>query len=188
MRLAFLAFHARDFRVNILTERWPSGLRRTPAKRVYPKRVPRVQIPLSPPLSDRAPVAQLDRAPDYGSGGWGFKSLRARHFLSDSYHSTIGRMKFPYVRQLNTVPLRFRLGCLISVNVLIMSCATTSTTIPSRRQAEEPQGFFASLKDQITERECNVGRFICPYGLGPAGEPCTCTDPSGIVLNGRTVK
>ena len=26
-----------------------------------------------------APVAQLDRAPDYGSGGWGFKSLRARH-------------------------------------------------------------------------------------------------------------
>lgn len=32
-------------------ERWPSGLRRTPAKRVYLKRVPRVQIPLSPPFS-----------------------------------------------------------------------------------------------------------------------------------------
>jgi pimeloyl-ACP methyl ester carboxylesterase len=31
-------------------ERWPSGLRRTPAKRVYPKRVPRVQIPPSPPF------------------------------------------------------------------------------------------------------------------------------------------
>src|SRR5207344_864839 len=77
-QVAFLALHAREFTVNILTERWPSGLRRTPAKRVYPKRVPRVQIPLSPPLSDRAPVAQLDRAPDYGSGGWGFKSLRAR--------------------------------------------------------------------------------------------------------------
>ena len=27
-----------------------------------------------------APVAQLDRAPDYGFGGWGFDSLRARHF------------------------------------------------------------------------------------------------------------
>ena len=25
-----------------------------------------------------APVAQLDRAPDYGSGGWEFESLRAR--------------------------------------------------------------------------------------------------------------
>src|SRR5215510_7227118 len=75
-------FTLEAFRVNILTERWPSGLRRTPAKRVYPKRVPRVQIPLSPPLSDRAPVAQLDRAPDYGSGGWGFKSLRARHEIS----------------------------------------------------------------------------------------------------------
>src|SRR5215475_10283656 len=72
-------FTVEAFRVKILTERWPSGLRRTPAKRVYPKRVPRVQIPLSPPLSSRAPVAQLDRAPDYGSGGWGFKSLRARH-------------------------------------------------------------------------------------------------------------
>ncbi len=31
----------------------------------------------SPPLV--APVAQLDRAPDYGSGGWEFESLRARH-------------------------------------------------------------------------------------------------------------
>ena len=27
-----------------------------------------------------APVAQLDRAPDYGSGGLGFESLRARQF------------------------------------------------------------------------------------------------------------
>jgi hypothetical protein len=78
----FLVSHARNFGVNNLSERWPSGLRRTPAKRVYPKRVPRVQIPLSPPLSERAPVAQLDRAPDYGSGGWGFKSLRARQTFS----------------------------------------------------------------------------------------------------------
>lgn len=28
--------------------------------------------------SVHAPVAQLDRAPDFGSGGWGFDSLRAR--------------------------------------------------------------------------------------------------------------
>ena len=27
-----------------------------------------------------APVAQLDRASDYGSEGWGFDSLQARHF------------------------------------------------------------------------------------------------------------
>jgi hypothetical protein len=26
----------------------------------------------------KAPVAQLDRASDFGSEGWGFKSLRAR--------------------------------------------------------------------------------------------------------------
>src|SRR5262245_17345916 len=37
---------------------------------------------LGPPLACpplRAPVAQLDRAPDYGSGGWRFKSSRACH-------------------------------------------------------------------------------------------------------------
>jgi len=80
------------------------------------------------------------------------------------------------------------LWLLISVNILMMSCATTSTTTGSRRQTEERRGFFAGLMDEISERECNVGRFVCPYGLGPAGDPCTCTDPSGIVLNGRTVK
>ena len=31
------------------------------------------------PGSKRAPVAQLDRASDFGSEGWGFESLRARH-------------------------------------------------------------------------------------------------------------
>ena len=30
-----------------------------------------------------APLAQLDRAPDYESGGQEFESLRARHFTSD---------------------------------------------------------------------------------------------------------
>ena len=29
--------------------------------------------------TEHAPVAQLDRVPDYGSGGWGFESSRA-HF------------------------------------------------------------------------------------------------------------
>ncbi len=32
-----------------------------------------------------APVAQLDRASDYGSGGWGFDSLRAHHIFKDFY-------------------------------------------------------------------------------------------------------
>ena len=31
-----------------------------------------------------APVAQLDRAPDYGSGGWGFDSLRARYKMDQT--------------------------------------------------------------------------------------------------------
>ena len=32
-----------------------------------------------------APVAQLDRAPDYGSGGWEFDSLRVCHFFIDNF-------------------------------------------------------------------------------------------------------
>lgn len=73
--------------------------------------------------------------------------------------------------------------------LVFMGCTTTTeTTGVSRRQSDQPSGFFGKLMDEMTERECNVGRFICPYGLGPAGEPCDCTDPSGIVLKGRTVK
>jgi hypothetical protein len=41
------------------------------------KGVPRVRIPLSPPVS--APIAQLDRAPDYESGGRRFESYWAHH-------------------------------------------------------------------------------------------------------------
>ncbi len=29
----------------------------------------------------QAPLAQLDRASDYGSEGWGFDSLKVRHFF-----------------------------------------------------------------------------------------------------------
>ena len=32
-------------------------------------------------LKKNAPVAQLDKATDYGSVDWGFESLRACHFL-----------------------------------------------------------------------------------------------------------
>ena len=35
-------------------------------------------LPLPLKMSD-APLAQLDRASDYGSEGWGFDSLKARH-------------------------------------------------------------------------------------------------------------
>src|SRR5581483_1276966 len=36
------------------------------------------------PAAASAPVAQLDRAPDYESGGQEFESLRARHIVFDS--------------------------------------------------------------------------------------------------------
>ncbi len=32
-------------------------------------------------VTENAPVAQLDRAPDYGSGGLGFESLRVHKLI-----------------------------------------------------------------------------------------------------------
>lgn len=39
-----------------------------------------MQVPLKQSFPIGAPVAQLDRAPDYGSGGLGFDSLRVYHY------------------------------------------------------------------------------------------------------------
>lgn len=80
----------------------------------------------------------------------------------------------------------FQLFWILTLFLCLCGCTTTSSV--SRKAGGQPQGFFEKMMNQVTERECNVGRFICPYGLGPAGEPCECTDPSGVVVNGRTVK
>ena len=55
------------------------------------------------PLSGRlmrgsryAPVAQLDRAPDYESGGQEFESLRARHFTAGLNKVQIERSGGPF--------------------------------------------------------------------------------------------
>jgi hypothetical protein len=98
-------------------------------------------------------------------------------------------MKFRYARQAVAVTPKFLLWFLVVVVIFVfVSCATTTSTPVSRRQSEEPKGLLRSLADQMTDRDCNVGRFICPYGIGPAGEACTCTDAAGVVLKGRTVK
>ncbi len=71
---------------------------------------------------------------------------------------------------------------------LLQSACAGSTTTNSRGQPEAPRGFFDRLADSLSERECNVIRFTCPYGFGAADEPCDCTDPKGVVLQGRTIK
>jgi hypothetical protein len=72
----------------------------------------------------------------------------------------------------------------------VPATTTTITTTGTTRQPETEKsgGFFSRMMDQLTERECLVGGFSCPYGFGPADEPCDCTDPSGIVRKGRTIK
>jgi hypothetical protein len=84
--------------------------------------------------------------------------------------------------------------CAVGLGLVALSIATcTSSPAPHSTfgvgtRAEPPRGFFERLADEFTERECNVVRFTCPYGLGPAGEPCECTEPNGVVLKGRTIK
>ena len=76
-------------------------------------------------------------------------------------------------------------------SALVAACITITepaTRTYLGRQPEKPSGFFDRLADNFTERECYVGRFSCPYGLGPAGEPCECVAPDGVVYNGSTVK
>ena len=78
--------------------------------------------------------------------------------------------------------------------LLCMStCSSSSppvTSVPTgpMSRAVPQRGFWDRLSDQLTERECYVYRFSCPYGFGPAGEPCECTDPTGLVRRGTTVK
>jgi hypothetical protein len=83
------------------------------------------------------------------------------------------------------------LSALGLVALSISTCTSSpapNTTFGVGTRAEPPRGFFERLADEFTERECEVFRFTCPYGLGPAGEPCECTDPNGAVLKGRTIR
>jgi hypothetical protein len=79
-------------------------------------------------------------------------------------------------------------GAVLLLGTILLGCVTTTEPTASRQTAAKPTGFFGKLADRMTERECLVHGFSCPYGLGPAGEPCECTDPSGRVLQGRTIK
>ena len=55
-----------------LRERWPSGRRRSPAKRVYLTRVSRVRIPPSPPkFSKQRADANFIRVRSFFSVGFG---------------------------------------------------------------------------------------------------------------------
>ena len=53
-----------------------------------------------------APVAQLDRASDFGSEGWGFESLRA------CYISIISIMRFTLESKVISFNLSFSIFCL----------------------------------------------------------------------------
>jgi hypothetical protein len=86
-----------------------------------------------------------------------------------------------------------RLSPLLLSCVLFSGCASVDEERPifspfPGPAKKSPPGFFERLTDSFTERECNVGRFTCPYGLGRTGEPCECDDPRGFVRKGQTTR
>ena len=83
-----------------------------------------------------------------------------------------------------------RLLLLLIIAASATGCVTTSERVAPFQSTsrEKPDGFFDRLLDNFSERECNVGRFTCPYGLGSAGEPCECVGPNNVVYDGHTVK
>jgi hypothetical protein len=83
-----------------------------------------------------------------------------------------------------------RLIFLLILFVSLTGCVTTSERVTPFQTTshEKPSGFFDRLVDNFSERQCNVGRFTCSFGLGSAGEPCECVGPNNVVYDGYTVK
>ena len=133
-------------------------------------------------------------AQTYGSGGWGFESLRARQPMRVAINKFSHADVLDRYRKCRSGHRLNSLLLVVLLSLAVPGCETTTTiAMPSPSSGstgrkEAPRGFFDKLTDAITERECSVAHFTCPYGFGPAGEPCDCTDPRGVVLQGRTVK
>ncbi len=92
------------------------------------------RFPVSvPPAVFRAPIAQLDRASDYGSEGWGFKSSWARHI-----HQWRKGRAAPSIRRLVAILATLALG----------ACDRPETEAP----AEVDPDPFALPPAALTER------------------------------------
>lgn len=92
-------------------------------------------------------------------------------------------MREPFVNMKSLEKPLWFVGCVL----LVLWGVSCSSGTGAKGRSTAP-GFFEQLSDQWSERQCHVIRFTCPYGRGPAGEPCECTDPRGVVLSGRTIK
>ena len=72
-----------------------------------------------------APVAQLDRASDFGSEGWGFESLRARHIfqqltlLNLIFFAVVFTFCFQTLRYLRTAAFSLMKAMLTSLSIVV---------------------------------------------------------------------
>jgi len=92
-------------------------------------------------------------------------------------------------KQQRKIQIGVRIVLLLLICVGDFACNSNSNLNGiSRHQSKPTPGFLDQMMNQVTTRECNVGNFTCPFGIGAAGEPCDCADPSGVIRTGRTVK
>src|SRR5690606_6053206 len=87
-----------------------------------------------------APVAQLDRAPDYESGGRRFESFRARHLFKICFcfadHAGAGSARLALRRNFNTVCLLFPLTPRIDVSSAPLSTRARLNVMTDKAEAE----------------------------------------------------
>src|SRR4051794_33843264 len=79
------------------------------------------------PLRPCAPVAQLDRAPDYESGGREFESLRARHFSMPKLRPVAAHAAQSY----SFAQMRIRLFIGLLLSCALSACASPGAPYPS---------------------------------------------------------
>ena len=98
-------------------------------------------------------------------------------------------MKTAWPKQRRKILTGRRILLLLLICIANFGCNSSSNLNGiSRHQSKPTPGFLDQMMNQVTTRECNVGNFTCPFGLGAAGEPCDCADPYGVIWTGRTVK
>src|SRR5689334_146491 len=97
----------------------------------------------TPAVTAVAPIAQLDRASDYGSEGWGFNSSWAHHFLPA--------------------------GCAPRANPPRISCVTTARLAPTRFMSSGPRRPVPRRSPKMNRLSgAAVALFALAVAAGPA--------------------
>jgi hypothetical protein len=75
---------------------------------------------------------------------------------------------------------------LIALPVVLASCSETAVPTAPARASAKIQSPAAQPAAKPGPRQCTTPDQVCPYGTGPAGEPCSCWATDGSPDTGIT--